>query len=206
MTFGPQRTRTARTPFARRLPSILVVALLHAVIVMGLLIATKLPQGIKRPREIILTLLQIPSAQPEQPNPAKNKPGKNKRKPQTRHAITRGIYIPTDRYLRIQPDAKTHQGVKLSIDCISHPELLTPDERAKCASPRTQQAGKEERTLILGPLAPSIWAEQFLERKKGIKPIEGPCPVGNPTANLGTPCIDLTGNHEIGDLLRGKPP
>jgi hypothetical protein len=72
-------------------------------------------------------------------------------------------------------------------------ERLSPKEKAHCLENKWE--GQEGPALTLGPAKPSPFDAVIAGRNAPAVPIEKPCAVDKPTANLGTPCFDFAGSH-----------
>lgn len=72
-------------------------------------------------------------------------------------------------------------------------ESLSPREKEHCLENKFN--GQEGPALTLGPAKPSPFDAVIAKRNAPFVPIEKPCPVDKPTANLGFPCYDFGSSH-----------
>ncbi|HEX3651971.1 MAG TPA: hypothetical protein VHU18_04020 [Rhizomicrobium sp.] len=73
-------------------------------------------------------------------------------------------------------------------------ERLSPKEKAHCLENKWN--GQEGPSLTLGPAKPSPYDAVIAKRNAPFVPMEKPCDVDKPTANLGLPCINSSNDHQ----------
>lgn len=175
----------------RRISAAACVVLLHAIILLALVLATRLPvrQQIRQFREIVLTLVA--------PNNASE--------------IRRSLNIPTPRFVRpesapraiaLPPAAKQNaapapegdmSGVgRYLFNCTGALyERLSAREKQGCL---TNNWDRTPKPPLLGPAKPSPFDVILTKRRAPPRQVEKPCPADNPNAHLGLPCFDFAGH------------
>ena len=73
-------------------------------------------------------------------------------------------------------------------------ERLSAKEKAHCLENKFN--GQEGPALTLGPGKPSPYDAVIAKRNAPAVPIEHPCSIDKPTANLGLPCYDFGSSHQ----------
>ena len=154
------------------------VAATHAVIIVTFLIndTVRLPDHVSPAKEITLILRRIIPALPQsQPQASARKTKSN--------AITLPQVMQNDLLQRL---GKT-------LACRANSDDLSPEERARCATPQWT-APESTDAFLLAPEQPSIWAQELAERRAPFVSMFNPCEMGaiGPDADrgrLGLACV-----------------
>lgn len=181
----------------RRAAAGAAVLLLH-VLVLLVLLATFQPRLVQEAigtREITISLPVTPHTEqpaPETAPPTLIAPEEPELPP---HAITLAPAAP----VAPLPQQNEEQGDIRALgrylyNCTgAYYERLSPREKEHCLENKFN--GQEGPALTLGPAKPSPFDAVIAKRNAPVVPIEKPCPVDKPTANLGLPCFDFSGSH-----------
>ena len=167
------------------------VLLLHVLVILALLVALRTPmvREISRVGEIVLELPPAPvtSTGPEKKNPLAIPPPKFLA-PESQRAITIAPIAPSAP-APAPPQGDIRALGRYLYNCSgTYYEQLSPREKAHCLANQWNNQGP---ALTLGPAKPSPFDAVIARRNAAPVPMETPCPVDKPTANLGTPCYNF---------------
>jgi hypothetical protein len=181
----------------RRAATGAAVLFLHILVLLALLAAFK-PQLLQQAlgtHEITITLPVMPQRTRTLETPSDIVPPIFIRPEEVPHAITPPSLEapPVQREPEQQGDIRA-LGRYLYNCSGAYYERLSPKEKAHCIENKWN--GQQGPALTLGPAKPSPYDAVIAKRNAPFVPIEKPCDVDKPTANLGLPCTNFNSDHK----------
>ncbi len=173
------------------------VLALHILILLALLTAIRTPMAEKTlpVREILIRLLPAPSnpGEEETKTPAEMPPPAFL-VPDQPHAITPAPEISSQP--ATPPEGDIGALGRYLYNCSgAYYEKLSPREKAHCLGNQWDNKGPG---VMLGTAKPSPFDAVIARRNAPFVPVQRPCPVDKPQANLGLPCFDFSGHSLTG--------
>ncbi|HEY1638207.1 MAG TPA: hypothetical protein VGF62_06760 [Rhizomicrobium sp.] len=172
------------------------VLLLHIVVLLALLAAFQ-PQLFQQTigtREITVSLPIVPETSRRPPQLPTEIAPPTLLVPEVPRAITLPSLEAPPPAAEQQPQGDIRALGRYLYNCTGlYYERLSAKEKAHCLENKFN--GQEGPTLTLGPAKPSPYDAVIAGRNAPAVPIEKPCPVDKPTANLGLPCFSFEGSH-----------